>query len=153
MRSTSVLSVTLPPSILFAIDPLHETPQRRSWGPPAYRETDHTYLARNAVLPNARVAACCSFLPCFGIVAGRNTPARPLVKPSVYAPVFQAADRFTSAGRRRGLEQSARSAILLGWYSRVVTNLTSITSRRTSDCIGKGIVSGENSMCLFESPR
>lgn len=116
-------------NIMFAIDPFTRDTGATLVVPGSHQrieKPDHTYLARNAVPVQCAAGSLFVFDSTLWHAAGqKHLRQRPLGhKSSVYALVFkQQIDYVRALGDAVVLEQPARTQQLLGWYSRVVTNL------------------------------
>lgn len=87
---------------------------------------DHTYLARNAVPVQCAAGSLFVFDSTLWHAAGRNTSGkdRLAINHQFTRSFFkQQIDYVRALGDAVVLEQPARTQQLLGWYSRVVTNL------------------------------
>ncbi len=135
--------VTLPPSICFAIlIPLHGNTGAALVIAGSHQriEMDHTYLA--LLMPFRSMRGRLSgggFILRFGMRLAETPPKEPLGhKSSVYALVFKRSRSTTSALGDAVVLGSRVLSKLLRMAQSVVTNLVVFTSRRTSDCIGRG---------------
>ncbi len=146
-------------NIMFAIDPFTRDTGATLVVPGSHQrieKPDHTYLARNAVPVQCAAGSLFVFDSTLWHAAGRNTSGKDRLAIN---------HQFTRSFSSSRSTTSARWATPWFWSSlRVLSNCsdgtvewlpiwTSITSRRTSDCIGRGKASfARIPLRLFESP-